>query len=173
MKQYEKNFIENSVYSLLLNYRYQRKSLCLRAYVYHDRCPEYFSGQLVVLFDYADTSKCIVLGKYLKQYSEKSLPADWYISIWDTDKFLDKLLQDIDLDELYLEVFYNEDFFCTVKKVLKECKIESDTTDSNPYYKIIRIMEDEGLQEHYKMITKFDKRKILFRTGFLEEEDFK
>lgn len=169
MEQNDKNFIKKQILSVVSKYTYQQKPVGM--YIFADSVGiDTFTGRLIVMADWVD--KCTVIGKFIDSGSLKTDPENWYVSTWDINEFLEKLLEDVALEELYLEVFDLEDVNGAAEDILKEAGVEDFSRDLEPMLKVFKLLEDEDLQQEYKFYKPFKERRVLFKIGLLEEEDF-
>ena len=168
MEKNAKNFIIDSICLLIDKYNDKGQPLCLRAYVDLKGLPDHFHGQVLALLDEQD--KLTIIGDYAACCGIDII--NFSVVQWPLKDFLEKLLEDIELEELYLEIFDHEDVNGAVEDILKEAGVEGSSRAFEPLFKIFKLLEDEDLQQEYKLYKPFKERRVLFRVGLLEEEDF-
>lgn len=164
MEQYEKNFIVENIFQLTEKGR----PLCLRAYADISGKPDHFNGQVLALLD--GQEKITIIGDYAACCGIDI--SNYTVVKWPLKTFLEEVLEDVDLEDLYLEILEHEDFNIAVEDILKEAGVEGSSRDLEPMFKVFKLLKDEDLQQDYKFYKPFKERRVLFRVGLLEEEDF-
>ena len=166
MERNDKNFIVENIFQLIEKYRGQ--PLCLRAYVDMNHKLDYFKGQVLVLLDEQD--KATIIGDYAACCGIDIV--NYTVVRWPLKTFLETLLEDADLEDLSIEVFDHEDVNLSIEDILKEAGVEDFSREFEPMLKVFNLLKYEDLQKKYKFYKPFKERRLLFKVGLLEEEDF-